>query len=1004
MKKYKALLGFMLSLTLILDASGLHTLAAQAQENRISIEDGFTVSFEEAVSDGDVSAADISGSDVTGNDVSVGDVSGNAVTAGDVTANDISAGDVSGCDVSDGNADVISSGDVSANDVSEGDVTGGDISGGDVSGNDISAGDITDINDVSSCDAGISANYLASGKYCGMTWTLTKGGLLTISGKCNGISELYSGAWSGYADKITSVKITAKNVANTGNWFRDCKNLKSVDMKDFDTSRLEYIHNMFRDCYSLETLDVSKWNTENIVNYKYAFLGCHMLKELDISGWKAAEKIDSMSGAFGSCSSLQELDFSNFTPSVATDISNMMEGCTSLKSVDLSGFANTKINECYQMFNDCPSLKYLDMSFIDMQYITTDFNFTLISGCGALAEFKTPINVAVTCYLYEDLLDEEGNLCKTLPQGLSYSITLRAPVYDIEAIETQPYTGKAVKPVPVVSKVGNVLTPGVDYTVSYKNNTNAASADADKAPTVIIKGKGVYKGTLQKTFTIEATDISDADVSILAYKANGKKQSCKPVVTLNGKKLKSGKEYVVEYPDTMEGAYTVAGKYNVIIRGIGNYQGEIPVVMEIVNGDVIQASKLKVASIPAYEYVDGIIACPTPKVTYKGKELVAGQDYTIDYLNNTVPGKATMIITGLQNTEGKYVVGSVKKNFTIKGIAMKKAKITYEKKATYNGSQIKPKVTVTIGKQELVAGTDYHVTYRDNIDAGKATIEITGNGMYYGTVKKTFTIKPLYLDESEVSITSASAYNTYNGTGVTCGVYLIRNDTKERLGSKDYKLSYKNNVKVNEDNPDKPAIVIAKGIGNYRFTAKGTFTINKTSLSTDFTPNMVSKSVPDVFLEHSKSLLSEPVLINAAGKKLKKNKDYIIKSYTVNGEAINKNTELDYNTVVTVEVEGIGNYYSTATMEYRVAKRDIAKTKVKVFPRTYQEDGSYIFNQGLVNVTDTKTKQCLAEFDDYNCTYTIDRTNPRKATVTIWGINNYSGTKTVKVKINPYEF
>lgn len=63
---------------------------------------------------------------------------------------------------------------------------------------------------------------------------------------------------------------------------------------------------------------------------------------------------------------------------------------------------------------------------------------------------------------------------------------------------------------------GNVLTEGTDYTVSYKNNKNAAGPSAGKkAPTLIISGKGkTYKG-LKATaqFTILPADLRYAQVA-----------------------------------------------------------------------------------------------------------------------------------------------------------------------------------------------------------------------------------------------------------------------------------------------------------------------------------------------------------------------------------------------------------------------------------------------------------------------------------------------------------
>ncbi len=58
------------------------------------------------------------------------------------------------------------------------------------------------------------------------------------------------------------------------------------------------------------------------------------------------------------------------------------------------------------------------------------------------------------------------------------------------------YTGKRIKPVPTLKVNGFILTRGKDYTFSYKNNKKRGTA------TIIIKGKGNYKGTKKKKFKI----------------------------------------------------------------------------------------------------------------------------------------------------------------------------------------------------------------------------------------------------------------------------------------------------------------------------------------------------------------------------------------------------------------------------------------------------------------------------------------------------------------------
>ena len=60
---------------------------------------------------------------------------------------------------------------------------------------------------------------------------------------------------------------------------------------------------------------------------------------------------------------------------------------------------------------------------------------------------------------------------------------------------------------------------------------------------------------------------------------------------------------------------------------------------------------------------------------------------------------------------------------------------------SYTGSEIKPDVTIKDGDTTLIENTDYTVEYSDNINAGVATVTITGMGNYTGTKTASFTIK-----------------------------------------------------------------------------------------------------------------------------------------------------------------------------------------------------------------------------------------------------------------------
>lgn len=76
-------------------------------------------------------------------------------------------------------------------------------------------------------------------------------------------------------------------------------------------------------------------------------------------------------------------------------------------------------------------------------------------------------------------------------------------------------------------------------------------------------------------------------------------------------------------------------------------------------------------------------------------------------------------------------------------ISISKAKVTgIKKNYVYNGKARKPKVTVKFGGRVLKKGTDYTVSYEDNIYVGKASVIIKGINGYTGTIMKKFKIVP----------------------------------------------------------------------------------------------------------------------------------------------------------------------------------------------------------------------------------------------------------------------
>ena len=118
------------------------------------------------------------------------------------------------------------------------------------------------------------------------------------------------------------------------------------------------------------------------------------------------------------------------------------------------------------------------------------------------------------------------------------------------------------------------------------------------------------------------------------------------------------------------------------------------------------------------------------------KTLTFGTDYTVAFSNNTNAGSATVTVTG----KGNYS-RSTSKAFTINAKSISSTTVTLSQTSyTYDGAEKKPTVTVKDGSKTLTSGTDYTVSYFDNINAGTATVTVIGRGNYTGTANKSFTI------------------------------------------------------------------------------------------------------------------------------------------------------------------------------------------------------------------------------------------------------------------------
>lgn len=152
------------------------------------------------------------------------------------------------------------------------------------------------------------------------------------------------------------------------------------------------------------------------------------------------------------------------------------------------------------------------------------------------------------------------------------------------------------------------------------------------------------------------------------------------------------------------------------------------------------------------------------------------------------------------------------------------AELDENKNIIYSGSELKPSVKVyynwdNMFSVQLKEGSDYNVTYSDNINAGTATAIVTGIGAYSGSKNVTFTIEPKKID-SPIFDGLKSEY-TYTGQKVEPEFALMDGDTV--IPSSEYEVSYSDNTEVGTATV---TIKDASG-GNYEVNCKAEFNIVK---------------------------------------------------------------------------------------------------------------------------------------------------------------------------------
>ncbi len=452
-----------------------------------------------------------------------------------------------------------------------------------------------------------------------------------------------------------------------------------------------------------------------------------------------------------------------------------------------------------------------------------------------------------------------------------------------------------------------------------------ASLDKTEGEKVTVTLKKVGTATLtatygQLTMTCPITAVlplSDEDVEVsgiepkqeFTYLPNGKVPDIN-VTAVNKKdsRAAAGKAYTLTEGDgkdyVLKNSYTEGssvGDYTISLGETGDklYTGSRTIAYKVVKKDI---SDFK---FPLEDTVyNGKAQQPEVKLTYKEgsdtQELVKGTDFKVTYTNNTNAGEATVKVEGTGN-----FTGTITETFTINPYAMEKLETVAIADQTYTGEALTPDVSLyRITKEEgkadtrtqLSKTTDFTAEYSNNVNAGTATIRVTGQGNYTGTVSVQFTIRP-----QEISGVSFANAENQTYTGAALKPEYIGTFKKQTIeNGKDYTVTYEDNINVGT------AKVTIAGKGNFTGTVNKSFRIDASDLTTDVT----WAAIPD---QYDCGTAMEPELDITNGTiDLVRNVDYTAKfTNNVNeGEA-------------SVEITGTGNFKGKLTKTFNIVKKDI---------------------------------------------------------------------------------
>lgn len=429
--------------------------------------------------------------------------------------------------------------------------------------------------------------------------------------------------------------------------------------------------------------------------------------------------------------------------------------------------------------------------------------------------------------LPDELVLTRDEVTALVPDRNTDTLPLSGLIYDGSVPPGTPFSGKAVTGVTMTQKTLTVrageqfylttkITPAdavhqfgtwssSDTSVVYQSENGKDTRirfRASKEGTAIITFKtadGGYTASCKVTVLPEAVDTIGSTVECEhEWTYTGEPVTPEPKITRDGKTLKKGVDYDITYENNIE-----IGNASFTVTGKGEYKGYFSEWFSI---GPIDMSSVKVSPIANQPFsID--FKGPEPTVTYKGKTLKRGTDYTLSYWGGFTVGSASVVVKGMGNYFGSKTI-----EYEVVPADISKAKVSRIANQTYADSELEPKPIVTFEGETLTENLDYIIRYKNNVDAGTATVIIEGICSFGGTTKVTFKINKAKISSCSID---KIAVQTWKGVACKPDPKVTYKGTTLKKGT-DYTLTYKNDNKVGTNT------------ASVTITGKGCYTGSKT--------------------------------------------------------------------------------------------------------------------------------------------------------------------------------